>query len=237
LSKSASIKYSFVVASEVDRSDRKRKSFKYPSPLAMSLLRAFAFISSKLFWSIKFRGIENIPDRRIGGIVVVSNHSTYFDPAWISLKLKWPLRYMAWDAVFEWRFIGPAIRHFGAFPVKLRSGPAKSTIVEALRSLRNGAALVIFPEGEREFADGKLHDFKSGAVHIALNAGVPILPVSIRGGDRIWPQGQKYPKFFRHVEVIYHPIVVLNETPKDADLDAYLEMMTSQLKKIIEAAV
>jgi 1-acyl-sn-glycerol-3-phosphate acyltransferase len=204
--------------------------------VAIGLLRAFAFASSKLLWSIKFRGVENIPDPKIGGIVVASNHTTYFDPAWISLKLKWPLRYMAWDAVFEWRFIGPMIRHFGAFPVKLRSGPAKSTIVEALRSLRDGAALVIFPEGEREFADGKLHDFKSGAVHIALNAGVHILPVSIRGGNRIWPQGQKFPKFFRHVEIIYHPIVELKEKPHDEDLEAYLETMTLQLKRTIETA-
>ena len=68
---------------------------------------------------------------------------------------------MAWNAVFEWRFIRDDVRHFGAFPVKLRSGPAKSTIVEALRSLRGGAALVIFPEGEREFADGKLHELRA----------------------------------------------------------------------------
>ena len=144
---------------------------------------------------------------------------------------------MAWDSVFEWRFIGPMVRHFGAFPVKLRAGPAKSTIVEALRSLRDGAALVIFPEGEREFADGKLHEFKSGAVHIALNAGVPILPVSIRGGNRIWPQGQKYPRFFRRVEIIYHPIIMLKEKPQDVELDDYLKMITSQLEQVIDAAV
>ena len=203
----------------------------------MGFLRAFAFASSKLFWSIKFRGVENIPDPRVGGIVVASNHSTYFDPAWISLKLKWPLRYMAWDAVFEWPCVGPMIRHFGAFPVKLRSGPAKSTVVEALRSLQDGAALVIFPEGEREFADGTLHEFKSGAVHIALNAGVPILPVSIRGGNRIWPQGQKYPKFFRRVEVIYHPMIVLEKKPQDVELDDYLTITTSQLKHVIDSAV
>jgi 1-acyl-sn-glycerol-3-phosphate acyltransferase len=144
---------------------------------------------------------------------------------------------MAWDEAFSWRVIGPMIRYLGAFPVKLRSGPAKSTIVEALRSLRNGAALVIFPEGEREFADGKLHDFKNGAVHIALSAGVPILPVSISGGNHIWPQGQKYPRFFRHVEVVYHPLFFPRERPKDVDLDAHLEVLNSELKEMIEAAV
>jgi len=193
---------------------------------------------SKLFWSIRFEGLENIPDPSIGGIVVVSNHPTYFDPAWISVKMsKWRLRYMAWDEAFEWPIIGPAIKYLGAFPVKLRSGPAKSTIVEAIRSLRSGAALVIFPEGEREFANGQLHDFKGGAVHIAMNSGVPILPVSIRGASNVWPQGQKYPRFFQHVDVIYHPLIKPEAKPDDVELDHHLEMLNSRLRTAIESGI
>jgi 1-acyl-sn-glycerol-3-phosphate acyltransferase len=226
------------VASGVRSSECDGKQFKYPSQFVVVSLRAFAFVTSKLFWSIKFHGVENIPNPDIGGIVVVSNHPTYFDPAWISLRLtKWPLRYMAWDEAFNWPVVGSAIRYLGAFPVKLRSGPAKSTIVEALRSLRSGAALVIFPEGEREFADGKLHEFKTGAVHIALNAGVPVLPVTIRGGNSVWPQGQKYPRFLRKIEVVYHPILKLWEKPENIDLDAHLETLNSELRKSIELAL
>ena len=143
---------------------------------------------------------------------------------------------MAWDEAFNWRLIGAAIRYLGAFPVKLRSGPAKSTIVEALRALRSGAALVIFPEGAREFADGKVEEFKSGAVHIALNAGVPILPVSIRGANRVWPQGQKYPKFFRRVEIVYHPLFGLEEKPEGVDLDTHLDLLNSRLREKIDSA-
>lgn len=214
------------------------QGFKYPSRFTVLLLRTFAFVASTLFWSIKFSGLENIPDPSIGGILVVSNHPTYFDPAWISIKLtRFKLRYMAWDEAFNWRFIGPIIRHLGAFPVKLRSGPAKSTIVEALRSLRDGAGLVIFPEGEREFANGEFHEFKTGAVHIALNAGVPVLPVTVRGGSEVWPQGQKFPRFFRHIEVIFHPLMHLSEKPKDVDLDAYLESLNFELRNTIESAL
>jgi 1-acyl-sn-glycerol-3-phosphate acyltransferase len=219
-------------------SKRGAKEFKYPSSALTAMLRGFAFATSKLFWSIRFRGVENIPDPAIGGLVVISNHATYFDPAWISIKLsRFRLRYMAWDEAFNWQFIGPAIRYLGAFPVKLRSGPAKSTIVEALRSLRAGAALVIFPEGAREFSDGRLHEFKTGAIHIALNAGVPILPVSIRGGSRVWPQRQKYPKFFKRVEVVYHPLFYLEAKPPDVDLDTHLQTLNSRLKETIETAV
>jgi 1-acyl-sn-glycerol-3-phosphate acyltransferase len=169
--------------------------------------------------------------------VVVSNHPTYFDPAWISLKLKRPLRFMAWDEAFDWPVIGALIRYLGAFPVKLRSGPAKSSIVESLRSLRDGAALVIFPEGEREFADGKLHEFKTGAAHIALTAGVPVLPVSIKGGNKVWPQGQRYPRFFKTVWVTFHPIVPPAKKLAGAELDAQAERITTELMRTIADAV
>ena len=144
---------------------------------------------------------------------------------------------MAWDQAFEWRFIGPLIRHLGAFPVKHRSVTAKSTIVESLTSLRDGSALVVFPEGEREFADGRLLEFKNGAVHIALHAGVPILPVTIRGGSDVWPQGQKYPKIFRRVEVIFHPAMELPPLPEGDELRDHLDRINDRLEQKIRSAI
>jgi 1-acyl-sn-glycerol-3-phosphate acyltransferase len=225
------------VTKHVEGSERGRDRFEYPSAFVVDLVRAFAWATSKIFWSISFNGLENIPPPEDGGLVVVSNHPTYFDPAWISLKLRRPLRFMAWDQAVEWKFIGPVIRYLGAIPIKLRSGPAKSTIVESIRSLRDGAALVIFPEGEREFADGRMHPFKSGAVHIAMMAGVPILPVTVKGGSEVWPQGQKYPHFFRHVEISYHALVRPMRPDNADDLDDYLESVNLQLKKTIADAV
>ncbi|MBK7513222.1 MAG: 1-acyl-sn-glycerol-3-phosphate acyltransferase [Chloracidobacterium sp.] len=54
---------------------------------------------------------------------------------------------------------------------------------------------MIFSEGAREFADGKMLPFKNGAVRLALQAGVPILPVTVSGGSRIWPRSRKYLTF------------------------------------------
>ena len=213
------------------------KHFEYPSPFVVALLRGFAYLSSKIFWSINFCGLENIPPVGSGGLIVASNHPTYFDPAWISIKLKRPLRFMAWDRAFEWRFVGPLIRYLGAFPVRLNSRPAKSSIVESLRTLRDGATLVIFPEGEREFSDGKMHEFKAGTLHIAMNAGVPVLPVSIKGGNRVWPQGQKYPRFFHHVDVTFHPIMQVSEPPAGIPVDEHLEMQNQELMRVIASGL
>jgi 1-acyl-sn-glycerol-3-phosphate acyltransferase len=213
-----------------------RKGFKYPPAIIVSFLRWFALVTSKLFWSISFQGLENIP---VGtrGFVVASNHQTYFDPAWIAIKLKRRLRFMAWDQAFNWSFIGPMIRFLGAFPVRQNSGPSKSTIVESLRSLRDGAALVIFPEGGRAFDDGQLHEFKPGAAHIALHAKVPILPVTIRGGNKIWPQGQRYPHFFRRVEVTFHKDINVETDLSGDERDQYLSSLNDELMKIIGGAL
>jgi 1-acyl-sn-glycerol-3-phosphate acyltransferase len=209
----------------------------YPSPIVVAVLRLFAFAISKLLWFIRFEGKENIPGKRSGGVVVVSNHPTYFDPAWISLPIRKRLRYMAWHQAFEWHFLGPLIRYLGAFPVKHDSKITKSSVVESLRTLRDGAALIIFPEGEREFADGRLLGFKSGAAHIALTAGVPVLPVTVRGGSRVWPQGQKYPRFFRRVVVTYHPLMNIAPPPDNAETDDYIESLNDQIMKAIKSSL
>src|SRR5207248_8788627 len=63
-----------------------------------------------------------------------------------------------------------------------------TAIKRSLRWLRDGGAVVMFPEGGRGNPDGSLGRFKPGAVRMALESGVPILPVTIRGGERVWPK-------------------------------------------------
>ena len=212
---------------------KERNSDKYPPRSVIEVLRLIAHILNKTFWFIRYCGLENIPDKSVGGFMIVSNHQTYIDPVWICPPIKYRrFRFMAWDEAFGWSFIGSLIAYLGAFPVSVDVGEALDAMREALRTLRDGAALVVFPEGEREFADGKTLPFKTGAVRIAFHAGVPILPVTVRGGNRIWPRGQKYPRLFRRIEIIYHPLFeVIGNTA--LELHENLERNTEELKKII----
>lgn len=196
----------------------------------MDVLRLIGWLISKALWFITYHGRENIPDARSGGFLIAANHQTYLDPVWICLPMRRRLRFMAYDKAFEWRFIGPFIKFLGSFPVSPEVGGTLKAMKYALRALRAGAALTIFPEGGREGADGKMLPFKTGAVRIAQQAGVPILPVTITGGNRIWPIGQKYPRLFRRVEITYHPLMRIegNHEPND-DLEAETEL----LRKII----
>jgi 1-acyl-sn-glycerol-3-phosphate acyltransferase len=101
--------------------------------------------------------------------------------------------------------------------------------------LREGGVVVIFPEGGRGLPDGSMVRMKGGAVRMALEAGVPILPVTIRGANRVWPANKLFPRPGK-VEIIYHPIFLPKQLP-DEDLRVCVRRETERLDKIIRSAL
>jgi 1-acyl-sn-glycerol-3-phosphate acyltransferase len=207
---------------------------EYAPEWLMVFLRFVLLWISKAIWQIKFYGIENIPQNLNGGLIISSNHQTYIDPFWIVIPVKRKLRYMAWDKACERPIIGGIIKFLGAFPVGL-DGKGSEAYKKSIKILREGATLVIFPEGTREFSDGKLIEFKTGAVRIALEAKVPILPVTLRGANRVWSQEMKYPKLFRKIEVIFHPLMEIPECPQDLETRDFANILTDKLEEIIQS--
>lgn len=204
---------------------------KYPAQIVVDALRLTAYVISKACWFIRYTGRENIPPRTSGAFLIAANHQTYIDPVWICVPMRRRIRYIAFDKAFEWRFIGPLIGYLGAIPVKHSAGLSVQTIKDSISALRDGAVLTIFPEGGRAFAGGEMIEFKTGAVRVAQQAGVPLLPVTVRGGNRIWPQKQKYPRLFRRVEIIYHPIFHVTATSNTP------EYLTKKLRDIIASGL
>ena len=193
--------------------------------------RGFAPLA-RIFWRIRLRGAENVP--MAGGVIIAANHQTYFDPFWIALRVPRPQRYLAWDGAFTWPLAGRLMRAFGAWPLSLETVDP-TPLRRAFKWLRRDGALVIFPEGGRCLADGALARFKSGAVRLALESRVPILPVTIRGGHRVWPRGWSWPRPYP-VEIIYHPLMFVQKQPgEDARACALRE--TARLEQIIAAAL
>lgn len=212
----------------------KSANFQHPPNFVIKVLQAIGWCLSKLCWRIKFQGLENIPDESEGGLLIAANHQTYMDPVWVCLKVDRAFRFMAWDEIFNWFLIGRFIRYLGAFPVGLnRRGFVKATRV-ARQVLHDGATLVIFPEGEREFSDGKLLPFKVGAIRLVMETGVPILPVTIRGANRIWAQDMKFPRPGK-VEIIYHPVFRVPKPQLHEDIHAHIRKYNEQLMQIISS--
>jgi 1-acyl-sn-glycerol-3-phosphate acyltransferase len=194
----------------------------------LEILRPIIGVVCRLLWRLRWTHKENIPIK--GGLIIASNHQTYIDPFWIGCPVKRPVRFLAWDAAFNWPIVGWWVRMLGSWPLQLEGSDPKP-IRRSLQWVREGGAVVIFPEGGRGNADGSMRKFKAGAVRMALEAGVPILPVTISGGNRVWPTGRRFPRLGR-VEIIYHPLVML-EPRSNEELRAYARRETERLQEII----
>jgi 1-acyl-sn-glycerol-3-phosphate acyltransferase len=194
----------------------------------LEIFRPIIWVISRLLWRLRWTDKENIPSK--GGLIIASNHQTYIDPFWIGCPVKRPVRFLAWDAAFNWPIVGWWVRMLGSWPLQLEGSDPKP-IRRSLQWVREGGAVVIFPEGGRGNADGSMRKFKAGAVRMALEAGVPILPVTISGGHRVWPMGRRFPRLGR-VEITYHPLVML-EPQSNEELRAYARRETERLQEII----
>ena len=76
---------------------------------------------------------------------------------------------------------------------------------------------------------------EAGAVRLALEANVPILPVTIKGGNQVWPRGWRLPHFAK-VKIIYHPLYY-PEQPQDQETRAFARRESERLAKVIESAL
>ena len=152
------------------------------------------------YFGLELSGTANIP--RDGAVIITPNHQTYADPPLVSIPVRRPVHYMAWDRLFEIPGLSWMIRRLRAFPVRLESRDPGATR-EAVRLLEARAALMIFPEGGRS-PDGRVQPFKTGAFRLAVALGVPVLPVTIAGGTRSWPPGRVLPRPGA-IRITYHP--------------------------------
>jgi len=133
-----------------------------------------------VFFRIERRGRQHLP--RTGGVLVVSNHISWFDPPLLNIALPRIPHWLAMVELFGGRFSRWFFTHAGLIPID-RDHPGSAPLKEAIRRLREGNVLVLFPEGgirlDANSVLGGHPDIKEGAALIALKAGVPIVPAII----------------------------------------------------------
>ncbi len=130
----------------------------------------------RILFKIEINGLENIPKDK--NFLMVPNHLSYFDPPLLAAFLPIEMAYMAKASLFKAPIVGSVIKAFGAFPVK-KAGNDMAAVKLAIRILKDGKSLTVFPEGQRIKTPGTLGEGKSGAAMIAAKAGVGFLPVGI----------------------------------------------------------
>lgn len=135
-------------------------------------------------------GSENIPAD--GGALLASNHTNYLDMVWVGvpahLRGRRLVRFMAKKEIFEHRVAGVLMRSMKHLSVDRAAGTA--SVSEAVARLKAGDLVAVFPEATVS-QSYEIKELKSGAVRIAAEAGVPLIPVATWGGQRILPKGGK----------------------------------------------
>jgi 1-acyl-sn-glycerol-3-phosphate acyltransferase len=167
----------------------------------LDLFRPAVHGLARAWFRLELRGTENIP--RSGGLIITPNHQTYADPPLVTIPVRRRVYYMAWNKLFDIPVLGQAIRLLRAFPVDIYAKNDPRAVREAHRLIRDGAAVMIFPEGGRS-TDGTLGHFKLGAFRLAVTLGATVLPVTITGGHEAWPPQRALPRRGR-VTITYHP--------------------------------
>ncbi len=159
--------------------------------MSYSFLTGLARLLTRLLLGSKFHlgGTSNVP--RSGPLLIVSNHVGAVDPAIIGGWAPRPVWFMAKAELFRgfWAWL---MRGYHAFPV-IRHSPDRTALRRAFELLKQGSAVVLFPEGHRS-EEARLLRAEPGAGFIARRSGAPLVPIAITGTQNVLGRHQKFPR-------------------------------------------
>lgn len=179
---------------------------------------------------LEVKGRENIPHK--GPVIYVSNHQSNFDIPIFYAGLAVQFRWMAKQELFRVPLFGLAMKRCGYIPID-RSDRRKAmhSLNLAAEKIKAGTSVILFPEGTRT-PDGRVQEFKKGALVIAAKAGVPVVPVAISGSYQVQPKG--------HWTVHHSPLKVQifpalkTEHLKVSDVEQLTQSIHDQIARAVE---
>lgn len=154
------------------------------------------------YFSLRASGQEHLP---AGPFIVAGNHSSLLDWAFVARFVDRPIRFVLTREFYDQPVFSGIYRRLGIIPI--RDGAIElSAVRQLLGTLRRGEIVGVFPEG-RITRDGELLPAQPGVIAIAARAGVPIVPVGVRGAFEAFPRDARLPR--------PHPVRVAYGTPLD----------------------
>jgi 1-acyl-sn-glycerol-3-phosphate acyltransferase len=169
----------------------------------------------RLLFRVRVKGREHVP--KSGAMVLCANHTSLKDPVFVAIVtgIRRPLCFLAKDDLFDVPVLRTIIKWLGAFPVA-RGQADIAAVRQSVDLLKNGARLLIFPDGRRVHGRGEAPP-QLGAAMIASRAGVPILPVYM-----------SFPKrWFRRTDIIIKPPIY----PEDRKGGEYYRELTVKIEE------
>lgn len=156
---------------ELPRSD----DVPHPSSALLRRGRPTASAILRRRWDLTVRGAEQLPTT--GPVVVVGNHVSVLDGPLMAILAPRPVHVLAKQEMYHGA-LGAVLSASGQIPV-LREGPDPAAVKAALRVLREGGAVGVFPEGTR--GDGEVTRVKPGAAYLAMASGATVVPLVFLG--------------------------------------------------------
>jgi 1-acyl-sn-glycerol-3-phosphate acyltransferase len=189
----------------------------------------------RLWVRLDCEGLSHVP--RSGPVIIAANHISYFDPLCLGVFVDTAgrqARFLAKGELFKGRLLGWLLRAAGQIPVYRETRDAAHSLVEAVAAMRDGAAVVIYPEGTttRNLDFSPMRP-KSGVARLAALTGAPVVPVGIWGAQLLFTRGKIGP-FRRGIRVVLRagPPLQLGLAP-----DAPLEEVNAARDRVMEAIV
>jgi glycerol-3-phosphate dehydrogenase (NAD(P)+) len=160
---------------------RERSLQRGVNPFIYWTLRAILVPFFLVYLRMQRVGREHLP--RSGPLLLASNHRSFLDPFVIGTLVRRPVYYMAKRELFEKRWQAWVLNALGAFPVDRGAGD-RDAMDTARAILARGDCVVVFPEGTR-MRGGPLGEPRRGVGRLALETGVPVVPVAVIGSDAV----------------------------------------------------
>jgi 1-acyl-sn-glycerol-3-phosphate acyltransferase len=167
--------------------------------------------------------------------VFVANHQSFYDIPCLFWSIPFQLRIIAKESLGSFPMIGPHLKRTGHMLVD-RKHPDRSGIFGwASRLTSSGLSLIVFPEGTRS-RDGFLGKFKGGSIMLAMQAGLPLVPISVVGSRHVMKKGELTTKPGR-VTVIVHPPIEIpaSAEPSVSDVRKLADRVREVIRPAIEA--
>lgn len=165
------------------------------------------------------------------GFIIAANHASYMDPPVVATSIARRLTFLAKARLFDFnRFFAIYIRLLGAIPVA--SELEFRSLRTAVRVLKAGGILLMFPEGTRS-GSGELLEPKLGVAFLAHAAGVPVAPCYIDGTGRALPRGKRWLRPYR-VRVFYDRLYWVDGSKHDPQWESPEAFYAFHARRIME---
>src|SRR5205823_8701438 len=197
---------------------------KNPNPVYWAGLKGVLFFVRAVGVRVRVKGAERIPK---GVCLFAANHTSAADAPAVIGAIPRRIAVLLKESLFQWPIVGQACRSVNFVPVnRSHRESAIASVEKATEAMKGGQSFLIYPEGTRS-PDGRLQEFKRGAVVMAIKAGVPIVPMVCAGAQKVMEKKS----------LVIRPGVITVEFLEPIDASAYTFEQRDELNKRVRAAM